>query len=229
MKKTALTFFIILMGMSIFAQNGVIRELSGTVELKASGASAFVPAKAGDQINPEMVISTGFKSTALVAVGSALITVRPLTRLTLTEIRAAAGTETLNVNLQAGRVRVDVNPPAGTKASMSVSSPMATASVRGTSFEFDTRNLSVNHGRVNFQGNKGHARTVSGGASSRVEEDGRAADPIHVKIAGLTPTPPVGTDLTSGNTGGSKSSSGGVIVIEPQWPSIPDGYLGGGL
>ena len=215
MKKIFVALCIILAGAGAFAQNGVIREMSGTVELKASGSSAYVPAKAGDQVKQDTVISTGFKSTALVAVGSALITVRPLTRLTLTEIHASSGTETLNVNLQAGRVRVDVNPPAGTRTSMSVSSPMATASVRGTSFDFDSRNLRVRHGQVNFRGNHGYNRLVNGGSSSKVGEDGKAVNPIHIKITELSPSPPPGTD--QGGGGKAQGNSSGVISLWPDY------------
>ena len=197
MKKTILAFFLITTGLGVFAQNGTIRELNGTVELKAAGASVFTVAKAGDTVRQDTVISTGFKSTALVEVGSALITVRPLTRLTLTEIRASSGAETINVNLQAGRVRVDVNPPAGTRASMAVNSPSATASVRGTSFEFDTRNLRVHSGEVGFQGNRGRMMVVNAGSASKIESDGRAADPIGIRITGLQPSLPSGTDAAS--------------------------------
>ena len=219
MKKTLLIILLILLGMSVSAQNaergsGIIRELSGTVELKPRGASSYVSAKAGDQVNQDTVISTGFKSSALVAVGSTLITVRPLTRLTLTEISAASGTETLNVNLQAGRVRVDVNPPAGTRAAMTVSSPIATASVRGTSFDFDTRNLYVNHGKVSFKGNKGSPMLIGAGGSSKVEEDGKAADPIRVSIADLMPPAPVGAE-SSGGTSGEASIS--TLTIYTNW------------
>ncbi|MDR2730531.1 MAG: FecR domain-containing protein [Treponema sp.] len=52
----------------------------------------------------------------------------------MTEIQNLTELETLNVNLQTGRVRVDVKPPAGTKASTTVKGPEATASVRGTIF-----------------------------------------------------------------------------------------------
>jgi hypothetical protein len=182
------------------------------VELKAAGAQAYTVARPGDQVRQDTVISTGFKSTALVEVGSALITVRPLTRLTLTEISASSGAETLNVNLQAGRVRVDVNPPAGTRASMAVSSPIATASVRGTSFEFDTRNLHVNHGTVSFQGNRGVAMPVFAGATSRVETDGKAADPIIVRTEVYQPPAPVGTDSSSKTAKERSSISGGVTT-----------------
>lgn len=198
MKKTAIIIFLIFLGTGVFAQNGIIQELSGTVELKTKDASSYVSAKAGDEVSLNTIISTGFKSNALVAVGSALITVRPLTRLTLTEIQAASGTETINVNLQAGRVRVDVNPPAGTRAAISVRSPIATASVRGTSFEFNTRNIFVNHGKVSFKGNKGSPIMVGAGGSSRVEDNGKVADPIRISIAELTPPTPVGAELGGG-------------------------------
>jgi len=202
MKRMMVAVFLMVTGLGAFAQNGtqngMIREISGTVELKNPGAVNYVPAKNGDTVSQKTVISTGFKSTALVQVGNALLTVRPLTRLTLTEITASSGTETLNVNLQTGRVRVDVNPPAGTRASMSVSSPSATASVRGTSFEFDTRNLYVNHGVVNFKGSRGAGTLVSAGFSSQIKENGRAATPIEVNNRNLRPSAPVGSD--SGGT-----------------------------
>jgi len=214
MKKAMLLLLFVFAGMAVFAQTGVLKDLSGTVELKAPGASSFVAANIGDKLSQDTIISTGFKSTALVELGSAVITVRPLTRLSLTEIRASQGSETININLQSGRVRVDVSPPAGTKTAMSVSSPIATASVRGTGFDFDTRNLKVNHGTVSFTGNKGMGRLVGGGSSSRVEENGKAADPIQVRNTSLQPPAPVGIDSNSSASGvAAAKNSSGVITI----------------
>jgi len=88
MKKTFCIVLFLVMGAAIFALTGTLREFNGTVELKAPGSSSFVPAKAGDKLSQDTVISTGFKSTALVELGSSIITVRPLTRLTLTAISA---------------------------------------------------------------------------------------------------------------------------------------------
>ena len=193
--KLAILFFaaqFVFSGL-LFAQNGVIRELSGTVELKRAGAANFVPARTGDAIAQDTVISTGFKSTALVEIGSSVLTVRPLTRLTLAELRTAEGTENINVNLQTGRVRVDVNPPAGTRTNMEVRGPSATASVRGTSFEFDTRNLAVLHGVVAFRGNRGGTMLVSAGSTSQVTENSKAADPIETNATGLLPPSVIGS------------------------------------
>ena len=216
MKKIIFVIFLVFAGAYAFAQSGVIRELSGTVELKAQGASAYTAAKAGDEIKQDTVISTGFKSSALVALGSTMITVRPLTRLTLKEIQASSGTETININLQAGRVRVDVNPPAGTRASVAVTSPIATASVRGTSFEFDTRNLKVNHGRVSYDGKKGKSKQADAGFTARIDEDGNVIDPISIYISELLPPGPSGTETGGGNPDVPNTYSS-TISIDAKW------------
>ncbi|MDR2900086.1 MAG: FecR domain-containing protein [Treponema sp.] len=215
MKKTAIILVLCVQffcAALVFGQSGVIRELSGTVEIKPAGQTAFVPAKVGDEIAENTIVSTGIRSTALVAAGSTLITVRPLTRLSLAEISSAAGTETINVSLQTGRVRVAVNPPPGTKASMSVRGPSATASVRGTSFEFDTRNLFVDTGTVSFQGSKGGTMLVSAGATSTISGDGKAADPIETAAIALVPKPVSAVLETNTNTSSGVSSPSTVDV-----------------
>jgi ribosomal protein L7/L12 len=215
MKRNVLTVVLVLVAVSVFAQSGVIKEMTGTVEVKGAGAAAFAPAKAGEQVKEDTVISTSFKSTALIEIGSTVIAVRPLTRLTLKEIKASQGSETLNVNLQSGRIRVDVNPPAGAKASMSVVSPSATASVRGTSFEFDTRNLHVNIGNVIFKGVRSQGTLITAGFNSTTDLNGIAVNPLDFGMDAFKPQAPVGTQASAspastpvsfnpdnGNTGG---------------------------
>jgi len=189
MKRIFIFTVILFCAIQVFAQNGMIKELSGTVEIKRAGQVNFIAAKAGDQVASDTIISTGFKSTALVVVGNVVLTVRPLTRLSLSEISASAGTETVNVNLQTGRVRVDVDPPAGTRSNTTIRGPTATASVRGTSFEFDTQVLVVLEGTVTFQGTTGTAMLVSAGSYSEVNATGQAADPIDTGAAEFQPPP----------------------------------------
>ena len=207
MKKTVLVFLMMLLAIGVFAQNGLLREVSGTVELKNAGAASFSPASVGDEVRQDTVISTGFKSTALVEVGSTLIAVRPLTRLTLTEIRSSSGAETLNVNLAAGRVRVDVNPPAGTRASMSVTSPSATASVRGTSFEFDLMNLIRYSGGIEYKGTGGYSFLVNIGTTS-IGADGNPKDPVNAYLANIFPKSVIGAGDPVGNDVGDPVSTG---------------------
>ena len=230
MRKLVLMILLSTVAAGAFAQSGIIREFSGTVEIKTAGDANFVPAAAGAELKQDTVISTGFKSTAIVEVGSTVIAVRPLTRLTLAEIRASQGTETLNVNLQAGRVRVDVNPPAGTKVSMSVTSPSATASVRGTGFEFDTRNINVQNGTVFFNGNNGYTVQVGAGFFAGVTGYNQSSGPQSSSNTGLTPPLPVGYDPTAKSTGGGGVSSASESEAPPESPpsSGPSSPSGGG-
>jgi len=184
-------FLLLLLAINVlcvFSQNsrrmsGTIRELTGEVELKRNEASDFVRAKAGDTVAADTVVSTGFKSTAIIDVGSSSITVRPLTRLTLAEIQSVSDTETLNMKLQTGRIKVDVKPPAGTKTSCSVQGPSSTASVRGTKFEFDTFNLKVNEGIVAYKGNRGMSVLVPAGKTSSINADDKAVDPYEDDVS----------------------------------------------
>ena len=214
MKKKVLVIPLMLASLCLFAQNGIIRELSGTVEIQRPGTAAFVPANAGDTINQDAIISTGFRSSALIEAGSAVLTVRPLTRLSLTEISASQAAETLNVNLQTGRVRIDVNPPAGRNASMRIISPSATASVRGTSFEIDTRSIRVIRGSVSYEGNRGMPMAVEAGFQSMVENDDRAADPISLRRERLLPRRPAGTGSSGGSTRSFSVPTEGFISVD---------------
>ena len=193
MKKLLFVTIFFLAGLYAFSQDAFIDQLTGTVEIKHPKETSFKTANKGDKIFKDTVISTSFKSYAIVVIGSTTITVRPLTTLTLAEIQKLEETETLNVNLQAGRIRVEVKPAAGTKSIMTVSSPTSTASVRGTSFEFDTNNLYVNEGTVNFVGTNGQNILVGAGGSSQVEQTGQVTNPRDEKIANLMPPSPVGT------------------------------------
>ena len=212
MKKTVLMFMLMGLSLSVFAQNGVIKEVTGTVEIKRAGETAYAPAKAGDTVSENTVISTGFRSTAVVEVGGTTIHVRPATRLTLTEIRALDREESLQMNLRSGSVRVDVTPPAGSRSNTRVQSPAASASVRGTSFYFDTRNIRVTQGTVLFNGNRGYTVQVNAGSGATVGWNGTASAPQ--STTGYQDTTPFGWDSSSAaaGTGAVLSELGSVDV-----------------
>jgi len=193
MKKLLFVTIFILTGLYAFSQDAYIDQLTGTVEIKQPKDASFRTANKGDKLFKDTIISTSFKSYAIVIIGGTTITVRPLTTLSLAEIQKSEENETLNVSLQSGRVRVDVKPAAGTKAITTVSSPSSTASVRGTSFEFDTNNLYVREGTVSFSGNNGQNVLVGAGGTSQVNQSGQVTSPRDEKNANLMPPSPVGT------------------------------------
>ncbi|MCL2721273.1 MAG: FecR family protein [Treponema sp.] len=211
MKRFFIAIILITMvTFGIFCQNGTIRELTGDVELKQAGSSSFTAARAGDIITPNTIVSTGFRSTAVIAVGNSLITVRPLTRLSFSEIQTSQNEENVNVNLQSGRVRVEVNPPAGTRANLNVQSPSATASVRGTVFDMDTDNMFAVEGKVIYNGSSGPGAIVTGGNSSSAGINGSPANPASLAALSVLPNSPVGTPSPEVLTTTPETSTGNV-------------------
>jgi hypothetical protein len=173
----------------------VIRELSGTVEVKEPGTAAWTLAARDQSLNRGTVISTGFKSGALIAVGNSTLSVQSLTRLSLEELIAADEGEKVDLNLRTGRVRAEVRPPAGGTTSFTVRSPIATASVRGTMFEFNGIELRVAEGRVHLSGNGGNGTYVGRGQLGRTDiETGRTLRAEETVREILIPAMPAGVD-----------------------------------
>lgn len=181
MKRFVLLFTVaFLLTVAVSAQadlTAVVLETAGKVEYKAPGQD-WKTAKVGAVIARGTVVSTGFKSTASLKVGGAVITVKPVTRLTIEElVRTEGGTQT-QLFLTAGRVKADVTPSKTEKVSFSIKSASATASVRGTGFEFDGFNLLVTHGMVELRNNWGQYRYVGGGEYSYLNTDNSVSIPI---------------------------------------------------
>lgn len=182
--KHFLTLMLLVCGVTcVFAQKpeAFIKEMTGTVELKTPGSAKWIAAKQGDRIQEATVISTGFKSTAMLSIGNSTLMIRALTRMSLDELKNRNETDTINVGLSTGRVRADIKPPAGGKADVSVQSPSATASVRGTVFELDTASVRVIEGTVGFRPAGGLAQRpvmVGAGQQSWIDTDsGQAVTP----------------------------------------------------
>ena len=228
---TGIIFLVLIPG--IFAQTGVqqaiIRDLSGTVEIRQSGSEEWQSAGKGQILDWDTTISTGFRSSALIALGNSLLTVRPLTRLTLSELSLIQDTETVQLKLQTGRVRAEVKAPAGAKAQFTIQSPTATASVRGTVFEFDTVNLSVSEGTVAFNGAANAGVLIDAGRFSFSDErTGQVALPETITLSELRPELPIASDGISQaektpETGGT-SGGGGDPPISPSGITVTVGF-----
>lgn len=163
------------------AMTATIAEIAGKVECKLPGTE-WKAAKAGDVLPAGSFISTGFKSTAILKTESATLTVKPVTRLSLEELVKSEGTTKTQMFLMTGRVRAEVTPKTGETAEFNVKSPTATASVRGTGFEFDGQNLLVEHGAVQFKAKSGVGipLLVGAGQFSTLSELGTVTAPIAV-------------------------------------------------
>jgi hypothetical protein len=209
-------FLLLLSAALLGAQAARIQQISGTVEVKEPGSEEWRAAEAGQVLDRAALISTGFKSTALVRIGNSLITVRALTRLGLEEIAEAQNEERVTVNLRAGRIRADVKPPVGGKTNFVIRSPIATASVRGTVVDFDGIRLEVTEGRVYLGGENAAGVYISTGHTAAADgETGRTAGVIETIKGELSPALPAGVDAAPAAIRTAPSSAN--LDIQVDW------------
>jgi hypothetical protein len=176
-----------------------------------------------------LVISGGFlfvQSTdaqSVISLGSSFLTVRPLTRLSLEEIIQNQDGEQVNLYLQTGRVRATVNPPSGGTVDFTVRSPSVTASVRGTSFDFDTENIRVEEGRVQYFLANGRRVYVNEGERSYVDEaNNRVASPFEAAREDVAP------GLPPGSGSGYPAGDNAPVVTPPQDRQVGSAGVGFG-
>ena len=182
--KTIITVLILAaLVVPAWADTAVFREVKGKVEYQTQG-DEWLPAKVGVEVPVGTAISTGFKSTAAVEILGSVVFVKPLTRMVIDDLaRNSTGTKT-SLTLLAGKVKAEVKPSSATsETTFNVKSPTATASVRGTGFEFDGQNLLVNHGDVKLANRFNISRSVQGGEFSSAGRGASVSAPVPVKPA----------------------------------------------
>lgn len=197
-----------------------ITEIAGKVECKLP-QQEWQTAKVGDVLPVGSLISTGFKSTAILKTESATLTVKPVTRLSLEDLVKSEGTTKTQMFLMAGRVKAEVTPKSGEKADFKIKSPTATASVRGTGFEFDGKNLLVDHGAVQFEAESGVgvAQVVAAGELSSVSSTGSVSVPVAVVTGGASANNAIAAAVVT--TASSGSSAANVSVGVTPVPELP--------
>jgi hypothetical protein len=138
---------LLLLASPVFAQTASISQIRGKVEIRLPGKGWTIPGE-NQEIPANTMVSTGINSTARLQIGGSSMVLQPLTRLSLEEIRVQASQEATRISLNTGRVSAQVRSTAGREVSFEVRSPVATASVRGTDFDFDGVRLQVSQGAV---------------------------------------------------------------------------------
>lgn len=153
------------------AQTATITDVSGKVEVLQN--NQWRAAQTGDSLPLGATISTGFNSSATLAVGNATLQVRPLSRMQIEELVERDGVLRTNVSMPVGRVRADVRTTEGLTNDFQIRSTVSTASVRGTEFEFDGFSLEVGNGTVRLINDAGNqTEDVPAGESGETSETG---------------------------------------------------------
>ncbi len=221
MKTLYVAFYLVFFTFSLSSQSSyTITQAMGKVEIKDNRGN-WQSITIGTQIPVNAVISTGFGSRAVLEGGGAVITVDPLTRMSVEELKANAGGGTdTRLGLRTGRVRASVRSTEAGKTRFRVSSPVATAAVRGTEFSFNGYQVDVTRGTVAvFSAANGRSVNIPQGAGTFVDENGNpqslADSRAKQSFVDSSAVPDaLGEFLSPSDIGGSLGAQSLVVIIE---------------
>jgi hypothetical protein len=196
-----------------------VQSFTGKVEI-LSAQQAWVAVRPGMVLPLGTTISTGFNSTAVLQLGASVLQVKPLTRLRLNELVAREGTVSTDLFLQVGKIRAEVKSAEGLAQDFKVKSPVSTAAVRGTGFEYDGYELYVFEGTVSYSSLTGQSRSYSPGeqGGSNGFDSPTDAEQQLLSDSGVNPyTPGAGNQTVIVNPAtGPATGSVSIRVINPQ-------------
>lgn len=160
-KFLPLLAFAVFAGFSASALEAKFVSIEGKVEILEGGM--WIPVEEGDIIKERgAVISTGFKSNAVVSVKGTNFTLGPLTRITIENMVAMENKDSTQIYIDSGSLKANVSSSDGRKVGFKVRSAVATASVRGTEFKVTSSGrLSVTQGLVSFGGPEASSAEVA--------------------------------------------------------------------
>lgn len=160
-KFLPLLAFAVFAGFSASALEAKFVSIEGKVEILEGGM--WIPVEEGDIVQERgAVISTGFKSNAVVSVKGTNFTLGPLTRITIENMVAMENKDSTQIYIDSGSLKANVSSSDGRKVGFKVRSAVATASVRGTEFKVTSSGrLSVTQGLVSFGGPEASSAEVA--------------------------------------------------------------------
>ena len=130
MKKIVTILVLLAVAFYSFALEGIVMEVLGKVEKQVD--NSWIALKKGDVLVPGDIVSTGFKSEAVISIGESVITVKALTRMTIEQLYEKNKNHVSSIYLDVGSVSADVKPVTNKRVGFTVKTPAVTASVRGT-------------------------------------------------------------------------------------------------
>ena len=164
MRKILFLLVLIIISASFLsaAENtAFVKSVKGNVKYKTG--STWTSVTEGMKVPSGAVISTGFKSEAVLDLGSSEIFIKPLTRMSITELTEKNKTVNTDLNLRLGRIKADVKTSKGLKHDFTIKTPVSTAAVRGTKFTFDGVNINVDNGNVVVSNKRKQSASYKGG------------------------------------------------------------------
>lgn len=183
------------------ADSAAVVSLKGKVEVNRNGS--WVALAENDTVAQGEVISTGFKSEAVLQYQGAVMQLGPLTRVTLETLASGVKKDTVSVYLNTGAVKSSVKKTENKRVNYTVRNPVAVASVRGTEFGFlSDGSIDCTEGAVVAYPGNWYDASVSGGESS----DGQSS--AGTAAGDIAPGAPAGAVVVLPGQGVSVGESG---------------------
>lgn len=202
MKKALPTLVLLVLILPQLFGQAVVREATGKVEIK-SRTGSWQKAAAGMEVANGSTISTGFNSTAILDMEGSILQIKPLTRMLLEELVKTRDTISADLFLKVGKVKAEVKSVEGRVLNFKLRSPVATAAVRGTEFEFDGILVTVVNGEVTITNLNNQSRSVKDGEQSSstggLPSSGRQGKDDSTSVS--TDTSPTGDGLAGDGVG----------------------------
>ncbi len=212
-----IALLFIALAMPAFAQNAIVKEVTGKVQLLPPGGS-WSNASVGSVITQGTVVSTGFGSSAVLDLGTSQIQVKQLTRMKLDELVRTQTTATTSLFLTVGQVHANVDNKLAVTQKFTLKSPVSTAAVRGTIFDFGPFRLRVDRGLVHYSNEYGIGRLVSVGETS--EWNGPyvpgSAEDFAKAQASTNPSTNAGGEGSEGGSSENRSTGSLAITVTVQ-------------
>ena len=160
----------LLLGLAVAAfPVGTVLEADGLVEVRLDGRWEAI--STGASLPTTATVATGFRSRAVIELGSSVITIGPLSQVSLGDVAVGEREESVTLEMPFGEIRAEVKRARRASPERSVDfrvlSPVSTAAVRGTVFTYDGVELDVAEGRVDLMNGYGQWHSVGAGQESR--------------------------------------------------------------
>jgi len=145
-----------------------VQAVKGTVGVM--DGKKLTPVKVGMKLNEDATVVTGANSEVTIVVNNGTITFKSLTTAKIRGVAASGTSSTADVALRSGTVVSDVKQITGLKTSFTVTTPVGTSSVRGTSHSVSFSpgrgmEVAVSTGVVAVSSNRGGTTPVAAGNS----------------------------------------------------------------
>ena len=129
-KKRLAVLAGILLATVLAAEPDKAEVISFTGKAEYQTDNGWVPLSQGSFLDQGTVISTGFRSTAVLKIGDSRFTVEPLSRITISKLAESDQNYDTEMNLSTGKLKIDVKAVPGRTTAFTVRSHTATSSVR---------------------------------------------------------------------------------------------------